>query len=293
MPKLPTAPKPEEQIRPDALVRTIKNEKAPGNNKLKDIPVTPENYKKFRGETPTGRPHLPRGVVWGLIGLVVFFIIGSLISYAVARREMKKAITLQASTLKAGVADLQNFDTGSAIQQFSELSSSTSTPTLESLLGMFGSFFTGGKNAVSSFGDLANQLTNLSQEANGLGDGILAFATGSSTQPGLAVQLQQIRTSLGAIDADSNDLSGSLSELGASSTIGGTDFYLPLKAKIGSVESFLDTFIPWLANPTPHHILVLLQNPSEMRPGGGFLGSYADVTIASGSITDIAGRARR
>ena len=76
--------------------------------------------------------------------------------------------------------------------------------------------------------------------------------------------------------------------MGASSTIGGTDFYLPLKAKIGSVESFLDTFIPWLANPTPHHILVLLQNPSEMRPGGGFLGSYADVTIASGSITDIA-----
>ena len=39
--------------------------------------------------------------------------------------------------------------------------------------------------------------------------------------------------------------------------------------------------------PAPHHILVMLQNPSEIRPAGGFLGSYADVTIASGTITDI------
>ncbi len=35
------------------------------------------------------------------------------------------------------------------------------------------------------------------------------------------------------------------------------------------------------------HVLVMFQNESELRPGGGFLGSYADVTIAHGAVTNI------
>ena len=49
------------------------------------------------------------------------------------------------------------------------------------------------------------------------------------------------------------------------------------------MQKFLDAFIPWLSSPVPHHVLVMLQNPSEIRPAGGFLGSYADITIASGT----------
>jgi hypothetical protein len=87
-----------------------------------------------------------------------------------------------------------------------------------------------------------------------------------------------VRTTLTAIDNDSSQLSG----------FGGNNVYLPLRTKLEGANNFLGAFIPWLASSTPHHVLVLLQNPSEMRPGGGFLGSYADVTIASGTITNIA-----
>ena len=65
------------------------------------------------------------------------------------------------------------------------------------------------------------------------------------------------------------------------------DFYLSLKTQVESAKSALDAFLPWLSEPQPHHILVFLENPSELRAAGGFLGSYADVTIASGSITNI------
>jgi hypothetical protein len=58
---------------------------------------------------------------------------------------------------------------------------------------------------------------------------------------------------------------------------------------VEGAENFLNAFAPWLSDTTTtHHVLVLFQNPSEMRPGGGFLGSYADVSIRGGVITNVA-----
>lgn len=298
MPKLQTSPKPEEQIRPDALVRTIKQEKTPGGDKLKDIPVTPENYKKFQGEK-LPRAKLPHGLVWGIVGIAALFVIGSTISFYIAKQKVKESVAAQAAALKAGVADLQNLDTQSAAQEFASLSGSSSTPTFGAVLGFFSSLFAGGKNAVGSFSDLASQLTRLSQEASALGDGVFRFtvagASGANGSGDLVARLTDIRDTLAIIDADSNQLSGALSAVGASSLLGSNgdtsgngDSYLSLKARVEGAENFLNTFIPWLASPVPHHLLVLLQNPSEMRPGGGFLGSYADVTIASGTIANVA-----
>lgn len=272
MPKLPNPPKPEEQIRPDALARTIGKEKLPKGEQLKDIPVTAENYKKFKGERRLAGRGLPRGIIWGILGLVVLFVVGSIISFYVVKAKVKQSIAEQTSTLQAGVADLQNLDPQSAEQEFSLLASESSTPSFESILGVFGSLFAGGRNAIASFGDLAQQLTALSQEASALENSL----AGTSGTP-LVSQLTALRATLGAIDADSDQLSG----------FGGSGAYLPLQEKIEGADNFLDAFIPWLASSTPHHVLVLFENPSEMRPGGGFLGSYADVTVASGTITNI------
>lgn len=281
MQKLPQPPKPEEQIRPDALVRTIRKEKpAAASENLKDIPVTPENYKKFKGGGSLNRGGLPRGLAWGILGLVVLFVVGSIISFYVFKKKVKQSIASQAETLTAGVADLQNFDTQSAGREFSSLMATNSTPSFENALGAFGSLFTGGRNAVASFGDLAKQLAALSDEAGSLENAMF--------EGGFVSQLTNVRDTLAAIDADSNRLSGALTSAGESSALGGSDFYLPLRARVEGAETFLNAFIPWLASSTPHRVIVLLQNPSEMRPGGGFLGSYADITIASGSIANIA-----
>lgn len=272
MPKFLKQPPPrsEEQIRPDALIKTIKKEKSVTGEKLKDIPATPENYKKFKGER---RPSdLPRGIMWGAAGLIILFIAGSAISFYIAKEKVKQSIAAQAATLKAGVEDLQSLNTQSAAQQFSSLMGASSTPTLEGILGLFGSLFSGGKNAVASFGDLATQLAALSQETNSLADSGFQFVTGDASSTDLVGQLTSVRNTLTAINADGSQLSGALSTVGASSSIGG-DFYLPLETNVESANNFLNVFIPWLASSTPHHVLILLQNTSEMRPGGGFLGA--------------------
>ncbi|MEK7146857.1 MAG: DUF4012 domain-containing protein, partial [Patescibacteria group bacterium] len=41
------------------------------------------------------------------------------------------------------------------------------------------------------------------------------------------------------------------------------------------------------AGAAENHILLAFQNPSEMRPSGGFIGSYADIVFSAGSLKQI------
>lgn len=50
------------------------------------------------------------------------------------------------------------------------------------------------------------------------------------------------------------------------------------------MKYFLDNALAWLKEPDAHNIVLFLQNPSEMRPGGGFLGSFAEISIRGGNL---------
>lgn len=63
------------------------------------------------------------------------------------------------------------------------------------------------------------------------------------------------------------------------------DTYLGLIANFYKHEEFLRAFIAWLGGE--RHLLILFQNPSEIRPAGGFLGSYADLALQEGSVTNL------
>jgi hypothetical protein len=271
-----------EDIRADELVKLTQREVKENGEKLRDIPVTNRNYWRFQGEG--GKRPLPRGIKWAAAGLVVIFIGGFVVSYFVIKREVAATISSRLGTLQAGVQDLQNFDPQSAAQEFSSINSSSSPGGMWSSLV---SIFAGSSGAVRSFTDLTNQLSILSQNMANIENDAVGFVSGS-TSITLAADLASTRTTLAALDADSNQLSGAASYFGAESPIDGQS-YLALKTQVEGAESFLNEFVPWLSDSTTtHHILVLFQNPSEMRPGGGFLGSYADVSISSGTISNIA-----
>ena len=65
------------------------------------------------------------------------------------------------------------------------------------------------------------------------------------------------------------------------------DFYLPLQLELGRIHDFLSSLLVWLKSENTHHVLVLFGNPSEMRPGGGFVGSFADFSILGGNLSGI------
>ncbi len=62
---------------------------------------------------------------------------------------------------------------------------------------------------------------------------------------------------------------------------------LTIVASLGNVGALMTRVLDILNTPDPQHFLLLFQNPSEIRPSGGFLGSYADITIHGGNVTNI------
>lgn len=56
--------------------------------------------------------------------------------------------------------------------------------------------------------------------------------------------------------------------------------------ELNRFSKFLENFIAWMDGER-RHVLVLFLNTSEMRPGGGFLGSYAHVIIENWQVKEI------
>ena len=102
----------------------------------------------------------------------------------------------------------------------------------------------------------------------------------------IIAQLEAVNTSLKSIIEKNSSLATRVSNLKDFSG-SGFDFYLPFQTDLSRYQSFLESFIVWLKSEDSHRLLVLFLNPSEIRPGGGFLGSYADITLNQGNILNI------
>lgn len=225
----------------------------------------------------------PMGIFWGIIGLIVLFFAGfAFLSYSV-RAKTAGVVSSRFGSLEAGAEALQNFDLQLAAHEFTSSNEGLASD-LKNALGIFGSLFQN-NGPIHSFLDISRQLALLSNELSGFEATLFDFlSTGSGKD--LVSKLTVIRDTLHVINAESDGISGVFSFFGRAMP-SGIDF-LSLRTEMGNAENFLNAFVPWFSAPTAHHILVLFQNPSEMRPAGGFLGSYADVTIQGGNIGDIA-----
>lgn len=63
--------------------------------------------------------------------------------------------------------------------------------------------------------------------------------------------------------------------------------YNSISPAIPYLKNFLNGFIALLKQSKDQHILFILQNPSEMRPAGGFIGSFGDLTLNRGNLKNI------
>jgi len=63
--------------------------------------------------------------------------------------------------------------------------------------------------------------------------------------------------------------------------------FLTLSSELYKTERFLASSAEWMKRSGTKHLLMLFQNPSELRPGGGFIGSYADLVLTKDGLQDI------
>lgn len=69
--------------------------------------------------------------------------------------------------------------------------------------------------------------------------------------------------------------------------LGDTSIIPQLGAKGADLGSAAGAFREWLTNSEERRVAVVFGNSAEMRAGGGFIGSYAEVTLRGGAIANI------
>ena len=158
-------------------------------------------------------------------------------------------------------------------------------------LKIFGFFIPRFRNAADILEDaieLNSSVMNLASELEALTlDGMKNFQTNGalliqnisairSEISGAGSKLESVRNNLAAL----RGFSDSLSEY--EQNISGE--YLKYSGELNKADIFLGGILGVLRSNEERHIAVLFQNTAEIRPGGGFVGSYADIIVQNGQM---------
>ncbi len=217
------------------------------------------------------------------------------VEFADAKQNILAMADQSVEQLKSAVADIKLFrpqaaqeKIQSASQNLNRISSTLNQPGIRQAKDILGEFIPLVKSAGQAFGDV-QRLALVALDLNG------QLITLTNQLPDFVFNHQgsELVASLTGVDQDLRQINGAAGDIINNSGQFGS--YLPLQSgsliswqmDSGRLEKFLSAFIIWLSSPAPRHFLVFFDNNSEIRPGGGFLGSYADITISSSSISNI------
>ena len=95
---------------------------------------------------------------------------------------------------------------------------------------------------------------------------------------------------LAAVSQKIKNQSGQLQKISSqtASLLGSFDEnYLRASVDLYKAREWLAALIALLKSPDEQHFLLIFQNPSEMRPAGGFIGSHADIALEKGSVKSL------
>ncbi len=226
------------------------------------------------------RPKLRRQIGGAVATLVSFLLIISFSGVEVLdfKNDAETSAPDIYADFKDGAQALFGFDLekardsfGSANQRVADLNSQAPLSIVPSVLG---NLFKMSQGAL----DLSSSLLEL--QMNGLG--LLLRENGRD----LLGLFERIGNQL----AGMHSVSGALEEQASSSGYPlGSDF-AKMKTDLESADEFLKVFTGWLSATYKQRLLLFFQNPSEMRPGGGFIGSYGIATLFQGRLLDLSVR---
>ena len=231
-------------------------------------------YVKIDRPEPERRNHFKIPV---LAALVIFLLIVGFFGLNLARfkQRAETAAPIVHDNFKEGVAALLRFDLGSAKDYFQaasgELSDLTANSPLKTVPAILKNLFQISQTAVAFSEDLQNL------EANGL-----AMIVGKKGAMVIKL-LHDIQDRLAQISGLSSELKVQAAGAGYNVDAETGD----VSSKFPEADRFLTAVLAWLEAPKKQRLLIFFQNPSEIRPGGGFIGSYALVDFRQGAIKNI------
>jgi hypothetical protein len=245
--------------------------------------IASERKTSWFSKTAKTEKGLPRGIAWGVAGLILLFV-GSFgyLLYATLLNRVSQSVVSDANRLRAGVENLRNLDFKSAEEVFSSTGDGPGF-TLDGVINQLKPFFRTTAELTDSFKKISSSGIGLAKETAFFQNEFLDAFLGQRG-PDILGHLRATENFLADFvhETDSLVAHAVSFEQVPSGTV--RDAYFPLKLDIAKLQNFLAVLTDWLGADSPRHVLLMFQNPSEIRPGGGFLGSYADVTLVQGGL---------
>lgn len=151
---------------------------------------------------------------------------------------------------------------------------------MASIISQMMPFFQSGTQAVKSFQSIVALMLVLGGETDQLLSNLSDYLF-KNRGAELLADLSRIRETLKEVESQAGQLSEATNRMG-DKTIADVGFLVSIRSEANRTGRLLDNLVNWLKGD--RRIVILLQNTSEMRPSGGFLGGYVDLMLSGGSI---------
>ncbi len=215
------------------------------------------------------------------IGAAGFVVVSGIGFFNLRHTLVESAPTLIAQFKDARDA-LTNLETARAHESLSDIASRLGTITGESdrygfsqLAALWGTVVPQIQRASDAFTQLVSlseaALDTTAQLAEIQDQGVPWLMRREGDQ--LIARIDTLRERLQTVGSASASLAQNVSTNVAAGDLLGFD------ATLYKTTRFLDALAAWLKQPDDHYLLIMFENSSELRPAGGFLGSYAVVTL--------------
>ncbi len=204
-----------------------------------------------------------------------------------------------AEQFRASAGALKNLDMKSA--QESLTSSLSDLQEVQTAVGAGSSLFNGIASVipfVQNIGGFVSQLTTFNRNLISLSTSVEDLQTNGMhnfLHDGNAFlgELAALDGTIGNVLASTSGLKNSVSELQGVKGFGSLepamrDYYLSYGSELYGLQSFIGDLRNLLASPEEQRVLIMFQNDSEIRPAGGFLGSYGVLSVQGGEMKDLA-----
>lgn len=233
---------------------------------------------------PRSRGLFTKSAIYTVIG--IFIITGAFSGYLwnFKNKAMVSGHSIYDS-LKSAVTSLSNLQIDSADssikdaqKQLTDLQASVSLFSLVPILKEI-------PNTIGQVNEVTVKLSNINKNIGHIKlEGVKLLLGKGDSQ--LLDVLKSIKGDMEFINNSVGDLRNKAFQFGALPAEASQN-YLALDTKADRFGSSLDALIELLEKQGATHLLMVFENPSEIRPGGGFVGSYADVILENGSIKSI------
>lgn len=227
---------------------------------------------------------MKRIIFGGFLGVVVAVGILAFIGYQASEKAIVNA-GKSLDTFQSAVSDLRNFNPQGAKEKLSDVQNDFDAARFDTIGNRFLPFLKTGIGVFSGIQKLTAQAVVLAGDISFLQERLLDLVLNQKGDE-LIARLEKVQGTLVEINQESVKMSSAAGGLQKLLSIH-PGFFLPLQVDLTRSEEFLGSFLSWFRSETPRHIVILLQNPSEMRPAGGFLGSYAEAVMRRGNIETV------